>query len=172
MSGACHPPETPSAGRVTAALGHEHQFAPPRPSDRCGFPQEAFAGVRGNEQDAPIPDLPTLAPGRFDPSTAIPSRVSGGEHLLRSRSRRRRCPVHIHEPTRIRPTRRGCFSAEPPPGRRIARKVRFFWMPTGKWTPFPRQWAYLSDWYYLYLLNAHLAPGGSFSLLSKRAPLD
>jgi hypothetical protein len=33
--------------------GHEHQFAPPRPSDRCGFAQEAFAGVRGNERDAP-----------------------------------------------------------------------------------------------------------------------
>jgi len=30
---------------LTAALGHEHQFAPPRPSDRCGFAQETFAGL-------------------------------------------------------------------------------------------------------------------------------
>jgi hypothetical protein len=30
-------------------------------------------------------------------------------------------------------------------------------MPTGKWTPFPRRSAYLSEWYYAYFLNARLA---------------
>src|SRR6516164_1666709 len=43
--------------RVLWATRHEHQFAPPRPSDRCGFAQEAFAGVRGNERDAPFPAI-------------------------------------------------------------------------------------------------------------------
>jgi hypothetical protein len=40
-----------------AALGHEGQFAPPRPSGRSEFSEETFAGRRGNKKDAPILDI-------------------------------------------------------------------------------------------------------------------
>src|SRR6516162_11301027 len=48
--------------RVLWATRHEHQFAPPRPSDRCGFAQETFAGVRGNDRDAPLAAVSVCLP--------------------------------------------------------------------------------------------------------------
>jgi hypothetical protein len=41
-----------------AGVGHQHQFPHPEPSARYGFGQGTFAGTRGNERDAPFPDLP------------------------------------------------------------------------------------------------------------------
>jgi hypothetical protein len=41
-------------------VGHEGQFPAPEPSARYRFGQETFAGTRGNERDAPIPDLPAF----------------------------------------------------------------------------------------------------------------
>ena len=45
-------------------MGHEEQFSPPTLSARYGIRQETFAGTHGNARDAPIPDLPVLAPER------------------------------------------------------------------------------------------------------------
>jgi hypothetical protein len=45
-------------------MGHEDQFAPPGPSGRYRFGQATFTGTHGNERDAPIADLHTLAPER------------------------------------------------------------------------------------------------------------
>jgi len=42
-------------------MGHEDAFPRPRPSARCRFSQETFAGTRGKGQGAPIPDLPAPA---------------------------------------------------------------------------------------------------------------
>jgi len=35
------------------ALGHEERFPRPRPSDRCRFEEETFAGASANGRDAP-----------------------------------------------------------------------------------------------------------------------
>ena len=47
-----------------SAVGHEAAFPRPRLSARCRFSQGTFAGTQGNGRDAPIPDLPVLAPER------------------------------------------------------------------------------------------------------------
>jgi hypothetical protein len=47
-----------------ALTGHEERFPSLSLSDRCGFAEETFAGTRGNDEDAPIPDLPALAKER------------------------------------------------------------------------------------------------------------
>jgi hypothetical protein len=44
--------------RGMPAMGQQHQFAPPKPSARYRFGKGTFAGTRGNERDAPTPDLP------------------------------------------------------------------------------------------------------------------
>jgi hypothetical protein len=44
-----------------AAMGHEAQFPPPEASARYRFGEGTFAGTRGNERDAPIPDLASTA---------------------------------------------------------------------------------------------------------------
>jgi len=41
-----------------AAKGHEDPFPRPGQNGRCWFDQETFAGVRGNERDAPKPAAP------------------------------------------------------------------------------------------------------------------
>ena len=59
-------------------MGHEERFPPPRLSGRCRFGQGTSAGASGNDEDAPIPDLPVLSPerGGSDPKpTLITSRV-------------------------------------------------------------------------------------------------
>jgi hypothetical protein len=38
-------------------MGHEERFPRPRPSDRCRFEEETFAGASANGRDAPIADL-------------------------------------------------------------------------------------------------------------------
>jgi hypothetical protein len=43
-------------------MEHEDAFPRPRLSACCRFSQRTFAGTRDNGRDAPIPDLPTLAP--------------------------------------------------------------------------------------------------------------
>ena len=48
----------------TAAMGHKERFPPPRLSAGYGFRKETTAGVRHDGRDAPILDLPALAPKR------------------------------------------------------------------------------------------------------------
>jgi hypothetical protein len=48
--------------RWRSAMGHQGRFAPPSLRDRCPFGEGTFAGTRAIERDAPIPDLPALAP--------------------------------------------------------------------------------------------------------------
>ena len=45
-------------------MGHEDPFPPTRLSVGCGFRKETIAGMRRNGRDAPLPDLPALAPER------------------------------------------------------------------------------------------------------------
>jgi hypothetical protein len=47
-----------------SAPGHEEPFPPTGLSAGCGFRKETIAGMRRNGRDAPIPDLPALAPER------------------------------------------------------------------------------------------------------------
>jgi hypothetical protein len=44
--------------------GHEDAFLPTTLSNRSRLGKPTFAGTRGNEQDAPISDLPALTPER------------------------------------------------------------------------------------------------------------
>ena len=44
-----------------AAMGHEERFPSPSLSGRCRLGEATFAGMRGKEEDAPIPDLPALS---------------------------------------------------------------------------------------------------------------
>jgi hypothetical protein len=57
---------------LVSATGHKDQFPRPRLSAGYGFRKETIAGMRGNGRDAPIPDLPALAPeprsGEFGPA--------------------------------------------------------------------------------------------------------
>ena len=46
------------------AVGQEERFPPTRLNAGCGFRKETIAGMRRNGRDAPIPDLPGLAPER------------------------------------------------------------------------------------------------------------
>ena len=45
-------------------MGHEDLFPPPKPNSRCGISRETIARTRGEGQQAPIPDLLSLAPER------------------------------------------------------------------------------------------------------------
>jgi len=45
-------------------MGHEDAFPPATLSNRFRLGKPTFARTRGNEQDAPIPDLPALTPER------------------------------------------------------------------------------------------------------------
>ena len=47
-----------------SALGQQHELPPPEPNARYLFGQATFAGMRGNERDAPIADVPALASER------------------------------------------------------------------------------------------------------------
>jgi hypothetical protein len=59
-----HPPKL----GVARTQGHEDQFPPPRLSAGCGSRKGTIAGMRRNARDAPIPNLPALAPEwGFDP---------------------------------------------------------------------------------------------------------
>src|SRR5262252_100337 len=46
---------------LKSGMGHDDQFPPPRLGARYRFNQRTFVATRGNERDAPIPDLPVLA---------------------------------------------------------------------------------------------------------------
>jgi hypothetical protein len=39
------------------ASGHEERFPPARLSAYCGFRKQTITGTRGNDDDAPIPDV-------------------------------------------------------------------------------------------------------------------
>ena len=43
-------------------MGHEERFPPPRLSACYVIREKTFAGTRGNGEEAPLPDLGTLAP--------------------------------------------------------------------------------------------------------------
>ena len=51
----------------------EERLPPTRLNAGCGFRKETIAGMRRNGRDAPIPDLPALAPERegFDPKQPL-----------------------------------------------------------------------------------------------------
>jgi hypothetical protein len=52
---------------MMARIGPQRErFSPPRASGRCRFGEGTFASIHGNGQDAPIPDLPTLASEQRD----------------------------------------------------------------------------------------------------------
>jgi hypothetical protein len=55
-----------------AAMGHEARFPPRKSSGGCPFGQQTFAATRGKEQDAPISDLPALAPERGSSTSKPP----------------------------------------------------------------------------------------------------
>jgi hypothetical protein len=44
--------------------GQEDQLPPRRASDRCSFGERTFPETRGNDEVAPIPDVPGLTPER------------------------------------------------------------------------------------------------------------
>ena len=54
----------PQAETGRRLWGHEDAFSPATLSNRFRLGKPTFAGTRGNEQDAPTPDLPALAPRR------------------------------------------------------------------------------------------------------------
>ena len=57
-------------------MGHQDQFVPTSPSVGCAFGQETFAGMNGNGDEAPLPDLPALAPnGEVRPPKAAVRRA-------------------------------------------------------------------------------------------------
>ena len=60
-------------------MGHEDAFPRPTLSARYRFGQGTFAGTRGNERDAPIPDLPPRASERKVRMAAAPLWVSSAE---------------------------------------------------------------------------------------------
>jgi len=45
-------------------MRQKDQFRPPSLSGHCAFAEETFARTHRNEEDAPIPDLLSLAPER------------------------------------------------------------------------------------------------------------
>jgi hypothetical protein len=57
--------------------GKRERFPLSTASGRCRFGEGTFAGTRGNDGDAPSPDLPALTAerGRFDPKQIIASPI-------------------------------------------------------------------------------------------------
>jgi hypothetical protein len=59
--------DVPATARVArpdqmrrSALGHEERFPPTRLSAGCGFRKETIAGMRGNDEVAPIAAVPAI----------------------------------------------------------------------------------------------------------------
>ena len=52
-------------------MGHEEPFPPPMLSGRYGFGYRAFAGLRRNEEDAPIPAVHATTTEPLEPTAAI-----------------------------------------------------------------------------------------------------
>ena len=84
-------------------MGHHDQYVPTSPSVGCAFGQETFAGMHGNGEEAPIPDLPTFTPepgaqplavvGGCGPITSSLDGVIRGAYCATSRPARRILPL-------------------------------------------------------------------------------
>ena len=82
--------------RRMTALGHEERFPPTKLSADYGFSKETFEGGRRNGRDAPIPDLPALAPNEEVRSYSRPFAATAGSALnSRECESARRRALHV-----------------------------------------------------------------------------